>query len=139
MNKFPNNPESLIAPCGMDCGGCLAYLRMKNRCPGCRIDGGRPKSCQNCIIKNCDQIASNESGFCYECPKYPCARLKHLDKRYRTRYHMSMIANLESIRSIGPEAFAIRNNQKWTCTQCGARLSVHREQCLKCGVKIVYD
>ena len=28
-------PE-LIAPCGMDCGLCMGYLREKNTCGGCR-------------------------------------------------------------------------------------------------------
>lgn len=27
--------KSLIAPCGMNCGTCIAYLRDKNKCPGC--------------------------------------------------------------------------------------------------------
>ena len=26
----------LIAPCGMNCNICMAYLREKNKCPGCR-------------------------------------------------------------------------------------------------------
>lgn len=29
--------KHLIAPCGMNCGTCIAYLRDKNKCPGCRI------------------------------------------------------------------------------------------------------
>ncbi len=32
---------SLIAPCGMNCGICLAYLRTKNVCPGCRVNDFR--------------------------------------------------------------------------------------------------
>jgi hypothetical protein len=28
----------LIAFCGMNCTLCMAYLRDKNRCPGCRTD-----------------------------------------------------------------------------------------------------
>lgn len=27
--------RNLIAPCGMNCGVCIAYLREKNRCQGC--------------------------------------------------------------------------------------------------------
>jgi len=138
MNIAPKNRESLIAPCGMDCGGCLGYLREKNHCPGCRLNIDPSSNyCRKCIIKNCDQIASNESGFCYECTKYPCTRLKNLDKRYRNKYHMSMLENLETIKSKGLKAFVKQNTQRWTCAECGARLCVHREQCPECGVTIV--
>lgn len=34
MRSF--NKISLIAPCGMNCSICMAYLREKNKCPGCR-------------------------------------------------------------------------------------------------------
>lgn len=139
MTVQATESESLIAPCGMDCGGCIGYLREKNKCPGCRSEEGpASKTCRKCIIRNCDQIVSNASGFCYECPDYPCRRLKNLDKRYRTKYHMSMLKNLESIRKKGLQAFVKQNTEKWTCAECGARLSVHREMCLECGVMIIF-
>ena len=87
--------EVLIAPCGMNCGICNAYLRDKNPCPGCQDVDTR------CIIKRCETIKTNTSGFCFECKKYPCRRLKQLDKRYSSRYNMSMIENLECIRENG--------------------------------------
>jgi len=77
---------SLIAPCGMNCGICMAYLREKNRCPGCRgDDASKMPSCLRCSIKNCETVKTTGSGFCYECPTGPCRRLKQLDKRYRTK------------------------------------------------------
>jgi hypothetical protein len=33
----PVDENALIAPCGMNCGVCMAYLREKNKCPGCRL------------------------------------------------------------------------------------------------------
>ena len=36
---------------------------------------------------------------------FPASRLKTLDKRYRTFYHMSMIENLEYIKKYGMERF----------------------------------
>ena len=49
-------PE-LIAPCGMNCGICMAYLREKNKCPGCRvIDINKSISVQKCKIKNCYEL-----------------------------------------------------------------------------------
>ena len=49
--------NSLIAPCGMNCGICRAYLREKNKCPGCRgSDENKLSSRVNCKIKNCIEI-----------------------------------------------------------------------------------
>jgi ribosomal protein L40E len=49
------------------------------------------------------------------------------------RYRMSMIENLDSIKSIGLERFAELEVTRWICKSCGAMLCVHRENCLRCG------
>ena len=124
----------LIAPCGMNCQICLGYLRERNRCLGCRADDVHKRaSCVKCSIVNCEFLHSTQSGFCYDCPKYPCRRLSELDKRYRTNYSMSMIENLEFIREHGLTAFAEKEEQRWRCQECGNVISVHRSFCLKCG------
>jgi len=125
--------KSLIAPCGMNCGICLAFLRDKNRCSGCREESiHKPGHCKKCVIKNCDLLAKTDSNFCYDCEKYPCRRLKQLDERYRRKYNMSMIENLELIRDIGLDRFVAKENKRWTCPGCGAILCVHRNFCLNC-------
>jgi len=92
--------KSLMAPCGMNCGLCMAYQRDKNTCHGCWGDEKyKMKSCARCIIKNCELLKETSSKFCYECPSYPCKRLIQLDKRYKTKYRMSMIENLENIKN----------------------------------------
>lgn len=127
---------SLIAPCGMNCGVCLAYLRDKRTCPGCRgDDANKPASCVRCIIKNCETVKASPSGFCCECPKLPCKRLKDLDKRYRTKYGMSMLENLEFIREHGLSAFVNKENERWRCRTCGGVICVHRHFCSTCGEK----
>jgi len=124
----------LIAPCGMNCGICIGHLREKNKCAGCNFESEKKSQhCKKCIIKNCEYLKVSKSNFCYDCPKYPCTRLKQLDKRYRTKYRMSMIENLTNIKSLGLEEFLNQEKQRWTCTHCHARLSVHRENCLECG------
>lgn len=125
---------ALIAPCGMNCALCMAYQRKKDRCSGCNLDDtNKPKSCIRCIIVNCELRKQTASGFCYECPKYPCARMKQLDKRYRTKYHMSMRENLEFIKSNGLDAFVQYETKRWQCRNCGQLASVHRTKCLYCG------
>ena len=68
--------QQLVAPCGMNCALCQAYQGKGLAC----------HACQNCSIQKCE----NKKTFCFECTRYPCKRLKALDKRYRTKYHMSI-------------------------------------------------
>jgi hypothetical protein len=124
----------LIAPCGMNCAVCLAHLRKEHKCPGCRgEDTGKPSTRKNCIIKNCPTVKTNQSGFCYECSQYPCQRLGRLDKRYRAKYSMSMIENLEFIKTSGLTAFLRQENLRWLCPKCGGVVCVHNRLCSQCG------
>jgi hypothetical protein len=127
-------PTSLIAPCGMNCRLCHAHVRNKNVCPGCRGDDSvKSKSCVLCRIKNCEKIVQGKERYCFNCDSFPCDRLKHLDKRYRTRYGMSMIENLLQIREFGIRHFISKQKKRWTCPGCGGLLCVHKPQCLSCG------
>jgi hypothetical protein len=131
-------PDSLrpemIAPCGMDCGLCARHLRAKDGCAGCRSDETtKPKYCTTCRIRNCDEFTEGRSTFCFECADFPCPRLRQLDKRYRTKYGMSMIENLESIRALGLDGFVTRERERWKCPECGGLLRVHKSACIYCG------
>lgn len=99
----------------MNCNLCAAYLREKNRCPGCReCDIGTRKSAYNCVIKNCDKLKENHWKYCsLKCEKFPCRRLKNLDKRYRAKYEMSMIENLEYIEKNGILKFIESEKKRW--------------------------
>jgi hypothetical protein len=102
----------LIAACGMNCGLCAAYLREKNTCPGCNVyDANMPVSRKRCVMRSCGK--RGESRFCFSCSTFPCEKLKHLDKRYRTKYGMSMLANLESIKALGIRAFVRKEEKRW--------------------------
>jgi len=109
-----NIPIKLIAPCGMDCNLCLAYLREKNRCPGCNSIDNKSDYHTRCIIRNCKILKQNKREYCSsQCQKFPCARLKSLDKRYRTKYGMSMIDNLNNIEKNGIKEFIKQEEKKW--------------------------
>jgi hypothetical protein len=55
----------------------MAYLRERNKCPGCRgSDEKKPITRVKCRIKTCRVL----NKFCYKCEKFPCNDLKHLDK-----------------------------------------------------------
>ncbi len=123
-----------IAPCGMNCGTCLGFLRDKNKCKGCRItDDSKPNYCKQCIIINCQYLADTDSGFCYDCPRFPCKRLRDLDKRYRTKYSTSLIGNLQQIQLAGIDTWIALENDKWRCPTCGGTICIHRGYCLNCN------
>lgn len=126
-----------IAPCGMNCNLCIAYLREKNKCPGCReMDAYESSYGRKCIIRSCDVLKENKMNFCSDkCDKYPCRRLRNLDKRYKTKYGMSMIENLRAIQTAGIRTFMKNETSRWTCSHCGGTICVHRGDCYSCGKK----
>lgn len=132
--------EKLIAPCGMNCSLCVSYLTMKNDlnkqgfkkryCAGCLPRG---KNCT--FMKNhCTLLPKGLIRFCFECAKFPCKRLIALDKRYSTKYHMSMIKNLEFIRTHGMKSFLEKEEAKWRCAECGEMICCHNGLCLNCNL-----
>lgn len=126
----------IIAPCGINCASCYAYQRTKKVCPGCwGEDQEKSYSCLVCRIKNCILLNHTKSKFCYECPKFPCTRLKQLDKRYRLKYHTSLIGNLLTIRDHGIESFLETEKEHWKCPHCGGTLCIHREGCPQCKTR----
>lgn len=136
-----NMKETLIAPCGMNCALCVNYLFKKydlnkhgfhrSYCPGCIPRG---EGCKY-MGKDCTMHKNTEIRFCTQCENYPCQQLKHLDHRYRTQYHMSMIENLESIKSLGLDAFLKMQEESWTCPSCGGIISCHNGLCMNCGIE----
>lgn len=125
---------ALIAPCGMNCGLCMCYLRQKNTCGGCRSgDEGKAKSVLACTIRTCEITRAGESGSCSECVKAPCPRLKRLDARYREKYRMSMLDNLRAIREKGLGPFVESERERWACPECGGVQCVHTDACIYCG------
>jgi hypothetical protein len=132
--------EKLIAPCGMNCGVCISYLAMTN---DLKNKGFRKKYCggclprgNNCVFmqKQCDLLRKGFVRFCYECEDFPCRRLKVLDKRYRSKYHMSMIENLDFIKAHGIGSFLEKEASKWHCPKCGGVICCHNGLCLNCSL-----
>lgn len=129
--------KELIAPCGMNCCICMAYLREKNKCPGCRgSDRNKPITTAKCKIKTCSKL---DSKFCYDCNDFPCDRLNHLDKRYRTKYRMSMIENLKFIQTNGIKQFLKQEEERWKCPDCGGVICCHNGICFGCGLEKLKD
>ncbi len=136
QTKQLTNRISLIAPCGMNCGICMAYLREKNKCPGCRgDDADKPVTRVICKIKTCEAIQKGKAKYCLKCEQFPCGNLEQLDIRYRTKYGMSMIENLENIKELGIRRFVRNEKVRWACPECGGTICVHKGYCYSCGEK----
>lgn len=125
----------LIAPCGINCGVCRAYLRPKDSCPGCRMDApNKRKTCVMCKIKTCETMAKGKLAFCSPgCDQFPCAVVLRLDKRYRAKYGCSPVENLRTIEKQGISKFLRNESKKWACPQCGGLLCMHDPLCPSCG------
>lgn len=130
--------KQLIAPCGMNCAICAAYLREKNKCPGCLFKNkNKPASCVYCLIKKCPKRLRNGWAYCFHCDTCPCDRLEHIDKRYRAHYHMSMLENLKYIKHKGMRAFLADQRKKWTCKKCGGTICCHNGLCYSCQLDVL--
>jgi hypothetical protein len=128
----------LIAPCGLDCSTCSRYLACLNALPKKQgsiphCSGCRPRNKQCAFLKgHCELLRKNKVKFCFQCRDYPCARLRHLDERYRRNFGTSPIANLEEIRFKGIETFMRNQQNRYGCAACGAKVSVHDKKCYGC-------
>ena len=135
--------EELVAPCGMNCNVCAAYLAVTNDvkskglrmmyCIGCRP---RNKPCAF-LKKECSILRKNEVRYCYECPTFPCDRLSAIDTRYRTQFRMSEIENLKNIRDKGIKSFLKAEEKRWRCPKCGGVISCHNGLCFVCDLDIL--
>ena len=129
----------LVAPCGMNCALCSAYIAYSHglqkktgkihHCIGCRQ---RNKQCAFLKVR-CKNLSKGKVKFCFECGKMPCKSLAALDLRYRTRYGMSMVENLEFIRKNGIGKFVKKEEKQWRCQKCGKDfICVHNGKCYTC-------
>jgi len=138
MAENKNVSEELIAPCGMNCALCSGYLAYKNKLPKLR---GKIHYCQGCRPRNkkcawlkghCEKIGNGKFEFCYQCERFPCQRLQHLDERYRRKYEYSMVENLKQIKKEGLETFINSEESRYRCPKCKGMICVHNKKCYHC-------
>jgi hypothetical protein len=133
--------QQLIAPCGMNCAICSAYLAYKNNLPKARgkilhCKGCRPRNKQCAFLKKrCKddlKLLKGEIDFCFECNSFPCDGLERLDNRYKREYGMSMIENLIEIKNKGIQQFIKNQYKKYKCPRCDGLVSIHNKKCFSC-------
>ncbi len=131
--KENSNGPGLIAPCGVNCRVCRAYMREQDPCPGCRAGSiFKSEVYADCAL-HCGRLASGECKYCFECEEFPCEQLIDMDRHYRIRSAASPIANLNLIKEHGIWKLIKSEKRKWTCPECGAILCMQEPQCASCG------
>jgi len=127
--KMPDKIDNkMLAACGVNCLACYKHIAKKDACNGCKFqDETLPKRCRNCKIYKCSQ--EKNVSYCYECEGYPCPLIKRLDKSYRERYNVDLIANGIFTKENGVEEFMKQEKEKWTCRECDSIISQHNGTC----------
>jgi hypothetical protein len=129
----------LIAPCGMNCAICKAYLAYSHNVPRQK---GKVTHCTGCLARNkncafvkrdCPKKVGKKLRICSECANMPCRNLAKIDELYRARYGMSMVENLKDIKEKGMTEFLHTQAKKYHCPNCGDVVSVHDGKCYACG------
>ena len=142
---MPPVPRTSSPPCGMNCALCRSYQAQQNdlkskgfgyqSCPGYIPRG---KHCLP-MRDHCDTVGKGLVRFCFPCADF-CTRLKRLDERYRSKYHMSMIETLQMIRDQGLNTFVKDQATRWSYTQCGKHLiCCHNGLCLHCDLAFIKE
>ncbi len=131
-----NLDAKLIAPCGINCGTCIAFFgytmsgkKRKHQCNGC---WSRERQCAF-IKKKCKKLASKQIQYCFECNDFPCKTLITLDKTYTEKYGFSLVRNLKYIQKNGLDEFLKYDQERWKCPICGGVICVHDKKCYTCN------
>lgn len=137
--------KNKISFCGLYCGACLCNIAWEtDSLQEIAERSGKPQealTCTNCKTALhqdcCFVVCCIEKGLqnCSECPEMPCTALKDFanDGVY---YHAPVIANLLRLKEVGEEKWLAEQEAKFTCGECGNRLSWSSTVCLKCGKQV---
>jgi hypothetical protein len=156
--KTPENKEKLVAPCGLYCGACPMFLATQEKdeqkvqvllqqfsirgsktvpqnmqCDGC-IGGGRVASfCRNCQMRSCAKI-TKEVTRCADCPDFPCSKITNF-KNDGMLHHAEVLDNCRKLKEVGIKEWTKREEERWSCPKCHAKIAWYDKACSSCGEK----
>jgi hypothetical protein len=135
-----SNLLKALAPCGVFCGACPSFQKT---CFGCSSasKSQRRTSWLSCQIRKCC-YEEREYSFCAECVEFPCQKINQKlieshPKDPKFSYRHEIPENVKLYKTLGQEAYLLYQAQKWTCPDCGGRVTFYDYQCQDCGVVLL--
>jgi len=111
MLSSKKNKWNLVAPCGLYCGECTAFLN--ENCGGCRSNHGLSQEYRNfCKIYACS--SNKEFKTCIECREFPCKFFNFFKAQTleSSSWFLDVWCNMKQIRQSGLNKF-LRSKEKW--------------------------
>jgi len=109
---MPNkNKWNLVAPCGLYCGECTAFLGAE--CGGCRSNDGLSKEYRKyCKIYQCS--SSRKLKICLECEEFPCKIFDFFkaEKLEQSSWFLDVWSNMKQVDEMGLKGF-LRKKKNW--------------------------
>ncbi len=105
------NKWNLVAPCGLYCEECTAFLNGK--CGGCKSNEGLSKEYRKyCKIYQCS--SSKNLKICLECKEFPCKPFDFFkaEKLENSPWFLDVWSNMKQIKEVGLTAF-LNKKQNW--------------------------
>ena len=144
------NNENLVAPCGLYCGACSAYLAAREgneqrfaagsgskkpatgsmQCDGCLGGGQLAAHASQCAIREC-AIAKSKTRRCSECPDFPCDRITNFNNS-GFLHHSEVLDNLRKLQAMGIKDWTNHEIDRWRCSKCPTMLSWYDAECPSC-------
>ncbi len=105
------NEWNLVAPCGLYCKECTAFLNEK--CGGCRSNEGLSKEYRKyCEIYHCS--SSKNLKICLDCKEFPCRFFDFFktEKLEESSWFLDIWSNMKQIKEVGLTNF-LRKKIDW--------------------------
>lgn len=140
--------DQLAGVCGLYCGACPIYRAWveqdmerlealahslgippdKLMCTGCRTPGAFCFGGE-CEIKACAQAKG--VAFCADCEAFPCERIRRLATG--GPFRAAVLLNVPRIREAGWYPWLRKEDARWRCPVCRAKVGFDDRMCHACG------
>ena len=80
------------------------------------------------------KVCAFEQGlrWCFACDRFPCSKIKSLNKRYKENYDVDLVKNGVNAKQ-NMDAFLQEQKERFTCKSCGGVIDQHHKKCSECG------
>jgi len=108
--------------------------QFKLKCSGCKSEEVFI-NCRICKIREC--AISKGVEHCSNCKDYKCLLFINFEKGKAILPHLAQAeTNLNTIQSVGMEAWKMDQTKKWACPNCQTSFSWYATSCKNCGANL---